>query len=231
MYTSSARNQQGFSALHVLLVIIILGIVGGTGYYVWQSTSNANDLLSTSDSTNTNANTKEAAKDCDIDGSMKAKMVSSPKQEISFCAPYGWNMFGMDAGDGTGGVILANSEGIKYNAAGSEPVLKFIEGGGDSLYPFSVMYGPAKDSNTLDTTGYAFVETIKTNKGGEVRKYSHLTGKDDVVGSGIDYRDEGTMQYLYTFEKPTAAVTMFYAAGPSVEDVHLTFDNIAKTFE
>jgi hypothetical protein len=39
------KNHKGFSAVAVLLIFIIVGVIGGTGWYVWNSNKKTNSLL------------------------------------------------------------------------------------------------------------------------------------------------------------------------------------------
>jgi cytoskeletal protein RodZ len=39
------KNQSGFSAIEALLILVIVGIIGGTGWYVIQANKNTNDTL------------------------------------------------------------------------------------------------------------------------------------------------------------------------------------------
>ena len=45
-------NQKGFSAIEGLLILVIVGLIGGVGWYVWQSKKNADKSLTTSQTQN-----------------------------------------------------------------------------------------------------------------------------------------------------------------------------------
>ena len=55
---SYRTNQSGFSAIEGLLIIVIVAIVGFTGYYVWHSAQNANKLTTVQSDTKTTVNSK-----------------------------------------------------------------------------------------------------------------------------------------------------------------------------
>ncbi len=64
-------NQKGFAAMEAVLVVVILAIIGGTGYYVYQANNKATDTQNTAQ---TNANTaaphkKKTAKKSSTNGS------------------------------------------------------------------------------------------------------------------------------------------------------------------
>jgi hypothetical protein len=44
------NNQNGFSAVEALLLIVIVAIIGGTGWYVWHAKSNTNKALTVNNS-------------------------------------------------------------------------------------------------------------------------------------------------------------------------------------
>ena len=48
------NNQRGFSAVEGLLIVVIVAIIGGVGYYVWHAQKQSNNTLSTASSTSQN---------------------------------------------------------------------------------------------------------------------------------------------------------------------------------
>lgn len=60
--TYKSLNQRGFGAVEALLIIVIVGIVGGTGYYVYRANNNSTN---TQDSAQTDANTAAPHKKTD----------------------------------------------------------------------------------------------------------------------------------------------------------------------
>jgi predicted negative regulator of RcsB-dependent stress response len=44
-----SKNQKGFSAIEGLLIFIIVGIIAGVGWYVWDSNKKTNDILNSAD--------------------------------------------------------------------------------------------------------------------------------------------------------------------------------------
>ncbi len=54
-------NQNGFSTIVVLLFIVIIGLIGGTGWYVWQSQNNTKP--NTSESASTTAKKEDTSND------------------------------------------------------------------------------------------------------------------------------------------------------------------------
>src|SRR2546423_227179 len=48
-------KQGGFMAIEVALLLVIVGLIGGTGYYVWHSTSQTNKTLTNASDVSQNA--------------------------------------------------------------------------------------------------------------------------------------------------------------------------------
>ena len=53
------KNQKGFHALEALLILVLVGIIAGTGWYVWQSNKKTNKTLSEASSVKYSQPTKK----------------------------------------------------------------------------------------------------------------------------------------------------------------------------
>ncbi len=89
-YVHKILNQKGFAAMEAMLVVVILAIVGGTGYYVYQANNKATE---TQNQAQTNANTAAPHK--------KNEKKSKPATAIEYLVVKEW------------GVELPLSSGIK----------------------------------------------------------------------------------------------------------------------
>ncbi len=56
------KNSKGFSAIETLLIVVIVGIIGGTGWYVLHAKNNADKNLNEAVKTNLKASAKELSK-------------------------------------------------------------------------------------------------------------------------------------------------------------------------
>jgi hypothetical protein len=52
------ENPKGFSAIEALLILVIVAIIGGTGWYIWHSRSNTDKTLTANSSSTSNFNKK-----------------------------------------------------------------------------------------------------------------------------------------------------------------------------
>src|SRR6185312_10539783 len=57
------RNQKGFGAIEGLLFLILLSILGFTGYYVWHTSKNANSTYNTAAKTSSGTPTTPGSSD------------------------------------------------------------------------------------------------------------------------------------------------------------------------
>jgi len=48
------KNQKGFSTVEVLLIVVIVGMLGGIGYYVWHAQKQTDDTLNSTGKTSQN---------------------------------------------------------------------------------------------------------------------------------------------------------------------------------
>ncbi len=61
------KNQNGFSAVGILLVVVVLGLIGGTGWYVWQKQDKNDAVTKTSSQISEDkAKTQETKKETNL---------------------------------------------------------------------------------------------------------------------------------------------------------------------
>ena len=56
------KKQSGFTLIEGLLILVIVGLLGGTGWYVWNAHNKANDTLTNADAANSSTARKTAAR-------------------------------------------------------------------------------------------------------------------------------------------------------------------------
>src|SRR5204862_168293 len=99
------KNQSGFAAIEAVLILVIVGIIGGTGYFVWHAKQNADKSLdaanesaqgvaeSTAAKANSNATSLKAGDSCVLEDGSKGSVVSLGDKYFTFCEPNGWKLF------------------------------------------------------------------------------------------------------------------------------------------
>lgn len=128
------KNQKGFSAVEGLLILIIVGLIGFTGWYVWQAKQNADKTLNAAATTASNT----------------PKTIKNSSQQIKY----------VDKQNGFSFVYEANNKPTISVIA--EDALKLKNFGGDYLsYDTTKNQFVTTDYLNVST---AFQPTIKTGK-------------------------------------------------------------------
>lgn len=81
------RNESGFSAVEVLLVLVIVAILGFTGWFVWNSQKNTNKTLS--DTNKSQAATSKAEKNTPTTADATTKKAAIPEWGVAIGTPEG----------------------------------------------------------------------------------------------------------------------------------------------
>lgn len=84
MSLSSNINQKGFSAFEALIIALILAIIGGTGYYVYNANKKASDTLAKASQETKSSTQKTVAK--------KAKSTTTPATQYLVFKEWGVRM-------------------------------------------------------------------------------------------------------------------------------------------
>jgi len=141
-------NQKGFSTVEGLLILLIVVIVAGVGYYVWHSQNKASTTLSKAAPNSGSATT---------DPYLGWNTVKLPTAKVSLRYPTSWKaatVLSTTSGDSVG---LTGSKGyvldVTYNTGGQSSA------SGSVLYSKSVSFSGQKDF--LDYVGSSAVESVE----------------------------------------------------------------------
>jgi type II secretory pathway pseudopilin PulG len=89
------NKQKGFSLVEGLLIFVIVGILAGTGWYVWNSNKKTNDLLNSADKNSTSAfATKQTKKPVEPQIPNDWQWFESSDKTVKFAYPKTWGMLG-----------------------------------------------------------------------------------------------------------------------------------------
>lgn len=205
------QNQKGFSAVEALLVLVILALIGGVGYYVYKSRQEANksqDNANKSSLEISQAAKKEAEKK-PADETEGWLLYKPPTNEYEIRLPDGWKL---ERTEKAPHLAAAGMSSIVYKA-GTKAVVTEVEGGRDygslafSLAVYKASEGSAprgsevKKFNTsqgLVITQWLFEQTaepegIDIPKGAKEYRYE-LTAKDKKISFTHDVLPGETAQ-------------------------------------
>lgn len=92
MIVDMNKNQKGFSIVEGLLILIIIGLIGGTGWYVWHSKQTADKTYSTVATTSSSVASTETQKKTDNYSGWST--CSDKADGVSFRYPSDWTANG-----------------------------------------------------------------------------------------------------------------------------------------
>jgi hypothetical protein len=211
-----SKNQKGFSAVEGLLIFIIVAIIAGVGWYVWDSNKKTNDILSSADkSSNVKlkaSQPKDKSEQTDETANWLLFKASNGKYSIKI--PDGWNLVSLDGGSSP---YALKSENINYKQG----------------IPATV--GPSKDKEVVVAvfvmgsptfTGHEpngpKAKEYKTKSGFQVTQYKYYYADE---GTGVP---KGSTEYEYSVQDGAKKLQIVYIAEPNTPD-QLTY--IEKAIE
>lgn len=125
------KNEKGFSPVVVLLLLVILGLIVGAGWYVWRSKNKSNIPVATApQADNSTSNGVSQQGDTPVDETAGWKEEKNTEFGYSYRFPNedGWKTFYIKAEPGTQAYTLGervNNTGVNYTLCGSNCGLVF----------------------------------------------------------------------------------------------------------
>lgn len=137
------KSQKGFSAVETILLVIIVGLIGFTGWYVYTTQQNTNDSLDTAASTSdVTATNQQAAKYLTIKEAGVKFQLSSPIRDAYYAKVGNYYYFSLHRFDG-----LKGAEGCQAKA-GTSP-----DGGSAYLGILALVTGKVGEDNGTPAGG------------------------------------------------------------------------------
>jgi hypothetical protein len=214
-------NQKGFSFLYVFLLVVIIGLISGTGYYLYTANKQAGDDLNKADQQYRDAQSRnfEKSGSSSADETKEWLLYTSPGKEFNVRLADGWvleryqkysSVYQLD------NTKLALVEGVKA-------VVDEVQGGKDGGAGLFISYA---DQNLEQVVKTGTKQTsLKTNDGIEIEKYYGVTGEGEGIGPPT-----GSLEYNYFIYKGNnAVISVFYSVAPGATDYHELVEKVVKT--
>lgn len=215
------KNQSGFGAIEAILIVVIVGIIGGAGWYVWKSQSEANNTLGNLSSAQNDPQKAEKKAVPTVDPTKDWVVFKSDAGKFSLKYPSSWVVADRLDLCTEGSLLLGgdkNSVGRCASEDSGQIGIRSILGDYRSNYDLSSGY-----------TGIQSKEiTVGSVKG--FRYSGAASGQQD--GEGIPGHKNGTKVISYTFYSQGRTYNATYVQKDSYPDVLKDFDlMVARTLQ
>lgn len=217
------KNNKGFALVEGLLVLVIVGMLTGIGWYVWNANNKTNDTLANTDAASSSV-AKSAKKQsaAQNDDTKSWLLYESPTKEYKIRLADGWKLQRFST---SSNIYAWNASDINLKS-GTQATVEQVEGGrdgGNIAFSLRVIGG---DESPPVRTGTK-QQSLKTNQGLDVEKYTY-TQTTDPEGPGLQ---KGSTEYMYIVSKGSTMVTIYHDQAPTDPDNVALVEKVIKTLE
>lgn len=213
------NKQQGFTLVEGLLILFVLAVIGGVGYYVWsKQDSKISDNSANQQAADTSETDEEAAEPADETDSWLS--YTSVQKTYTVRIPDGWDMIHLiDTENLYGG---RSQEGLVYKP-GQQAKVETTYGGWDGPSPFA-LYVPGANHDQIVKEGDKQGE-IKAASGQQAEKY-YFVEADELEEIGYI---KGAKVYNYYFGSDGKYIQIQHVVNPGNTDQHERVEQMLKT--
>ncbi len=207
------NNQRGFGALGAIIIVVVIALVGGIGWRVYNHNKAVKPVAVTvAKKTKTTTPTKKTA----TNPTTNWTAFSSTTGGFSFKYPVGWVI--NDCGEGT--VLLGTSSAnAGHCQSDATPLISLSSSSGDNRANYQ-----------LDPTSFTDITTTAATVNGVsgTKQTGTYQASVDASLGPVD----GSKSITYTFYNKGKTYVMSYTQAPDATDVSANFESmIAYTFE
>jgi Tfp pilus assembly protein PilV len=217
------REQTGFALIETILILVILVMIGGVGYYVWHAKQSTEATLQQNNAhagLQTKSSAPKIAQDPAIASWLEYK---APSGHFSVHLADGWDL---NRCKGSDFLYTYGSEHTQYKPGAKARVADIDCGSDGSAVGLFISYY----AKTVDSSGKVQGEktgTFKTAQGVEVTAYLYTkTTEEDALGDV----PKGGKIYSYVAKKSDAILVYVYGIGPTDPDSHAVVEQSVKSF-
>lgn len=217
----SGKDQQGFTAIETVLILIIIAIIGFIGWYAWHSKQNSDKMLNDTAKSQP-ASVNAYKRPTTIPSTWKT--YTNPQYKLSLAYPADWK--------------------VQFNTFAKKDFSNENDFSANATSLASICYLPPNITETcsarLDIVGQALNDTIAQVKKNYYSTFSHVTQSNITIDGHpaveFDYQQPGesSLQKDYYVEANnyTYVLPTVYTAGPPDAAVSgLSADTWLKLFE
>lgn len=205
-------NQQGFTVVEALIIIFIIAVLGGIGWFVWnKQNDSAAPKSNNTQATNTNKPSKSKTKTMPVG----FRTYTSSEGAFSFAYPSGWGDL-EQAADQSG--LTAKTpqfpdNGYAFNESRLSPYFAYDVQPKDGA-TITIKYGPTMKSQVQNGKVTWLITDVNpadtTHKIGDLYKPECFTSSANIVMCDFSFADEGTYygRWIFTSGDKLITVTM-----------------------
>ena len=211
LHYTAVKEEQGFSAVEILLAIIAVSLVVFVGYFVWHAQQETNKTLQTA-THETKVSTPSTTKPATIKQQF-GMIYEAPTGHYTIQLQDGWNFTRIEKSD----FMSISSNAALAKVAGRAATITDAQGGKDSSAE-GLIINYTSDSTNYTVKDYTLVKTFKTETGQTVNEYTRTQVGDPMGPGGLD---NGGTYYRYTVQGPKnslSAVIVDYGKNPGQTD-------------
>jgi hypothetical protein len=221
---NKTQKQNGFAVVEGLLILLLAGIIGGTGYYVWHSKQQTDKTLfeAGNEKNQVTKNTKPSAPST-ADETADWLIYKSPRNLYTIKVPDGWHL--VRETDDSITLVGFSLDDIAFKS-GTKATVETEPGGRDGPIPF-MMGVIGQEGYDISTPRGDKQTGFKTNQGADVDKYvftqtSKPEGPDLPVGG---------KSYGYVISKTSTTILIIHDEVPGDPNNVGTLEKMIKTLE
>lgn len=213
------NDQNGFGFIEGLLVVIVVTLVGISGYYIYNANKAADKSSDKRDASTAANNMEQESKPSESDS---WKLVESGKKAFKLRIPDGWTVNNDPENDNI--LAIKKTDIMTYQKGTPAVVTTNIIGGSDNLYRFTVFAADQKNVSSDNQKQ----EKIVTNSGLAGEKSVYIQTEDL---EGLGNLGKGGKSYTYQFEKNNKYVIARYLVVAGETDNVEIVEKAIKTLE
>lgn len=215
------NSQKGFGVLHILLLLVLVGIIGGTGYYIYKTQQDSKKREDAAAAQSDQAKTADdAAEEKVVNEEESWFLFEASDKAYSVRIPDGWE--GVALNDN---VYIRDSAKLVFKQGTKAQIEILPEGGWDGASPFA-LYLPRQNYDQIVREGTAEGD-ITTASGLVAHKYKFVQVTDP---EGIGY-SKGDTVYNYYFDAPGKYIQVSHVFAEGGTDQTALVERLIKTIQ
>ncbi len=214
-------NQKGFGIVEIMLVILLAGLVGGIGYYVFTQAKNNDETNTPSSDSSVKIEKKSEPEPVAKDETADWLLYEASDGTFKIKLADGWKM--LKSSGSTGLLNFDNELSIK---PGTKATIAPVEGGRDGGIWLAINYAKTGSDAYAEIRGEK-VATTKTKSGLRVDHY-HFTQTKTPEGPGLM---KGDQSYTYSTSNANGQLVVYYGFTAKQTDHHNEIEKILSSIQ